>query len=194
MHLILMVRHIIKIRKHRESLYQKEKYLDEQIAEMAHYKHFLLKSGMDDGTSDLSDDNILPEENVVNPSIRYPLYQQLRELLETRKLYLDPELNQQTLITLLGTNKKYLYQAIAGYGEENFRSLINRYRVDESKRLIEQSIGIDSTQDMTTVYQSAGFNSAASFYRIFKILTGLTPAEYAIEAKKELKKSGKEPA
>ncbi|MEI6276392.1 MAG: helix-turn-helix domain-containing protein [Prolixibacteraceae bacterium] len=190
----LMFRYFIKIRRHRESLYHKEKYLDQQLTEMAQYKHFLLKSGMDDGTSDQSDVHVLLEETVLNPSFRLPLYQQLRELLETRKLYLDPELNQQTLITMLGTNKKYLYQALAGYGEENFRSLINRYRVDESKRLIEQSIGMDSTQDMTTVYQAAGFNSAASFYRIFKNLTGLTPAEYANEARKELKKSGKLPS
>jgi AraC-like DNA-binding protein len=157
---------------------------------MAHYKYFLQRSGTADGAQKQGNDKTLLEETVEAPSPRYPLYLQLRELLEARKLYLDPELNLQTLITLLGTNKKYLYQAIAGYGEENFRSLINRYRVDESKKLIEQSIGIDSTQDMTTVYQAAGFNSAASFYRIFKILTGLTPAEYAIEAKKELKKSG----
>ena len=189
--IILMVRHIIKIKRHRESLYQKEKYIDGQIDELAQYKLFLQKSGMADGTSDLSDNNILLEETVVNPSIRYSLYQQLRDLLETRKLYLDPELNQQTLITLLGTNKKYLYQAIAGYGEENFRSLINRYRVDESKRLIEQSIRIDSTQDMTTVYQAAGFNSAASFYRIFKQVTGLTPTEYVNEGRKEMKHHGK---
>jgi AraC-like DNA-binding protein len=192
--IILMFRHIVKIRRHRASLYQKEKYLDGQIAEVAQYKHFITKSGTVDQYPDESEDKILLEENVENSTPRYPLYLQLRDLLETRKLYLDPELNQQTLINLLGTNKKYLYQAIAGYGEENFRSLINRYRVDESKRIMELNLRIDSMQDMNSVYAAAGFNSAASFYRIFKNHTGLTPAEYTSEALRELKKAGKSPS
>ena len=192
--IILMFRHIIKIRKHRESLYQKEKYLDEQIKEIAQYRQFFTKSGTVDVSQDQAEDTALSEESVENPSLRYPLYLQLKELLTTSKLYLDPELNMQTLIMMLGTNKKYLYQAIAGYGEENFRSLINRYRIDESKRIIEHNLGIDSMQDMNTVYPAAGFNSAASFYRIFKQYTGLTPAEYTSEARKELKKTGNSPA
>jgi AraC-like DNA-binding protein len=190
--IILLVRHIIKIRKHRESLYQKEKYLDEQIKEIAQYRQFFTKSGTVNASPEQAEDTALSEESVENPSLRYPLYLQLKELLTTSKLYLDPELNMQTLIMMLGTNKKYLYQAIAGYGEENFRSLINRYRIDESKRIIEHNLGIDSMQDMNTVYPAAGFNSAASFYRIFKQYTGLTPAEYASEARKELKKTGKQ--
>ena len=189
--IILMFRHIIKIRRHRESLYQKEKYLDENIAEIEQYRHFLKKSGTVDVSPDRAEDKILLDDNVENPSLRYPLYLQLRELLTTRKLYLDPELNQQTLISLLGTNKKYLYQAIAGYGEENFRSLINRYRVNESKRLIEQSLSIASPTDIAVVYPASGFYSAASFYRIFKQYTGLTPAEYTNEVRKELNKAGK---
>ena len=182
----LLFRYTIKIRRHRETLYQKEKYLDQQLAEMGQGSQFLSNANAGNRPADPSDD--FTGESDEESYLRYPLYLQLHELLSSRKLYLDPELNLQTLITLLGTNKKYLYQAIAGYGEENFRSLINRYRVDESKRLIEQSIRIDSTQDMTTVYQAAGFNSAASFYRIFKQYTGLTPSEYANEARKELKK------
>jgi AraC-like DNA-binding protein len=187
----LMFRHIIKIRRNRESLYQKEKYIDEQIAELTLYKQFLTKHGATDATPDMTEDKGPLDTAAKNPSPRYPLYLQLRELLETRKLYLDPELNQQTLITLMGTNKKYLYQALTVYGEENFRSLISRYRVDESKRIIEHNLGIDSMSDMTSVYQASGFSSAASFYRIFKSITGLTPTEYASEARKEMKKTGK---
>ncbi len=187
--IILLFIHISKIRKHRESLYQKEKYLDEQIAEIALYKHLFTLPATGDQSPGQAEDKMLAGENVENPASRYPLYLQLRELLETRKLYLDPELNQQTLISLLGTNKKYLYQAIAGYGEENFRSLINRYRVDESKRIMEPKPGIDAMPDMSSVYQASGFSSAPSFYRIFKHYTGLTPVEYASEARKEARKN-----
>jgi len=185
----LLFRYIIKTRRSRESLYQKEKYLDQQLAEREENRQFLATAGPANLKADKTEDQTSMDENVENPSSRYSLYLQLQELLTTQKLYLDPEMNMQTLITILGTNKKYLYQAIAGYGEENFRSLINRYRVDESKRIIEHNIKINSMLDMSSVYSAAGFNSATSFYRIFKQYTGLTPAEYANEARKEMKKT-----
>ena len=185
----LLTNYIIRIRRNRESLYLKEKYLDEQIEEIAQYKNSLTKSGTTDEAPDQAEDKSPLEKSAENPTPRFSLYLQLRELLEATKLYLDPELNQQTLIAMLGTNKKYLYQAIAGYGEENFCSLINRYRVDESKRLIEHNLSTGSSPNIEAIYLASGFHSAPSFYRIFKQHTGLTPMEYSSEALKQMKKA-----
>ncbi len=68
------------------------------------------------------------------------LYFELRELLETKKLYLNPEINLDDLIKLLGTNKKYLYHAIKSNYEDNFRSLLNEYRINHVKSMIVESI------------------------------------------------------
>ena len=93
-----------------------------------------------------------------------------------------------TLVNLLGTNKTYLYQAISSNSSENFRGLINRYRVNEAKRIIEESVARSLVFDGASLYSAVGFNSSGSFFRAFKHYTGLTPKEYAVETKKEARK------
>jgi AraC-like DNA-binding protein len=114
------------------------------------------------------------------------LFAELREAFEAQKLYLDPELNLKTVIKVLGTNKKYLYQAI-NENSDNFRSFLNRYRVDEAKRIIEHKIRRKEELNLSELYVPAGFNSAVPFYRAFKLLTGLTPKNYADEVRREVK-------
>jgi AraC-like DNA-binding protein len=107
------------------------------------------------------------------------LYFELREALETQKLYLNPELTLDDLIKVLGTNKKYLYYAIKSNTEDNFRSLVNEYRVNHVKSMIHDAIENTNKIDIDAIQHSSGFQSNASFFRIFKSKTGLTPSEYA---------------
>lgn len=109
------------------------------------------------------------------------LFKDMIRLIESQKLYLNPKLDLKQVITLLGTNKFYLYNAINKNSESNFRNIINRYRVEVAKNIIEQECNKGETGNSTNIYVSSGFNSAASFYRIFKQHTGLTPMEYARE-------------
>jgi AraC-like DNA-binding protein len=58
----------------------------------------------------------------------------------------------------------------------NFFDFVNLYRVNEVKGLMKK----DSTGDSKN-YQlayEAGFNSKATFYRIFKKFSGQTPSDY----------------
>ncbi len=119
--------------------------------------------------------NLNIESNLGNYS---NLYFELRELLETQKLYLNPELTLDDLIKELGTNKKYLYYAIKSNTEDNFRSLVNDYRVNHVKSMIHAAIENTKKIDIDKIQLSSGFQSTASFFRIFKSKTGLTPSEY----------------
>ncbi|MFZ4771816.1 MAG: helix-turn-helix domain-containing protein [Ferruginibacter sp.] len=92
------------------------------------------------------------------------------------------------MIKILGTNKKYLCQAISENSDENFRSFIFHYRVDEAKRIMKNGIRSNEQINLSEVYTSAGFNSTASFCRAIKLLTGLTPKEYAMETRKGTRK------
>lgn len=111
------------------------------------------------------------------------LYFELRELLETKQLYLNPEINLDDLIKLLGTNKRYLYHAIKSNYEDNFRSLLNEYRINHVKSMIVESIKNNRKIRMEEIQESSGFQSTASFFRVFKSKTGLTPLEYADQVK-----------
>jgi AraC-like DNA-binding protein len=111
------------------------------------------------------------------------LYFELRELLETKQLYLNPNLNIEDLIKELSTNKNYLYYAIKSNYEDNFKSLLNDYRINHIKSMIVESIENNKKIRMEEIQESSGFQSAASFFRVFKSKTGLTPLEYSQQVK-----------
>ncbi len=127
-----------------------------------------------------------PSENSVEIKSE-SLYIKLIDTIENEKLFLNPELDQKTLIRLLGTNKKYLYEAIKIHGETNFRGIINRLRINHAKNHIENQITNKNPIDFSQLYLIVGFNANSTFYRTFKTMTGITPNEYAIEFKKDLK-------
>ena len=114
------------------------------------------------------------------------LFNKIIETIDDEKLFLNPELDQKTLIRILGTNKKYLYEAIKVHGESNFRGIINRLRINHTKKTIETNIIEGRIINFTELYATSGFNANSSFYRIFKSITGLSPSEYAVEFKKDL--------
>lgn len=180
----------IKLRKFRESLYRKEKYLDKQIAEMMMYKFpSLTVNTTPPGNATVQPDPGKTDESMPqDPLQQEDLYVRLLEVIENQKLYLDTEMNLKTLINLLGTNKTYLYQAISQNSSENFRGLINRCRINEAKRIIEESVARSSVFDGASLYSATGFSSSVSFFRAFKQFTGLTPREYATQTRKELRK------
>jgi len=101
---------------------------------------------------------------------------QLETALVDDKIFLDPTVNIQQLSAKLGLPSRELSTVINKVFKKNFRDLINEYRVEEVKFNIIQS----NFQNMSLVglaYES-GFNSEASFYRIFKKKTGLSPKEF----------------
>ena len=108
------------------------------------------------------------------------LYCQLHKLIESKKLYLDTELDVETVVKTLRTNKKYLYYAITENSDDNFRNIVNRYRIEEAKKNIELKIQNNESVNISELYLSSGFSSSVTFYRSFKLITGFTPKEYAI--------------
>ena len=104
------------------------------------------------------------------------LSERLLAHMESSKPYLDPELTLVDLARQLEISRNQLSQVInAGVGD-NFYNFINKFRVEEVKRLINH----DSSRQYTilALASDAGFNSKSSFNSIFKKATGLTPSEY----------------
>lgn len=113
------------------------------------------------------------------------LYEKIIKIIEEDKLFLKPDFDLNDLVKLVGSNKKYIYESISKNNDLNFRGLINRLRVNESKKIIQEMVLIKKAINFIYIYENSGFNSNSSFYRIFKTATGLTPSEYAIEFKKD---------
>lgn len=58
--------------------------------------------------------------------------------------------------------------------QKNFSEVINSYRVEEAKNLLIQK----PNYSIEGIAFEAGFGSKATFNRVFKKHTGLTPSEY----------------
>lgn len=126
---------------------------------------------------------IFEEEIAKHPN---QMLAELLDLIQEKRMYLDPAFSQKSLVAELGTNRQYLYEAINSSGEENFRTMINRFRVNSAKKQMELELEQSIKTNMTKLYEVVGFNSYRTFFRAFKSITGLTPNEYIDEYKREV--------
>lgn len=116
----------------------------------------------------------------------HTIYEELESIMKKDEIFLDPDLDLNQVIKMLSTNKKYLYEATSEFGGKNFRTYINEYRIDYSKKDIENKIINKDAFNVSTVFNDYGFKSNATFYRAFKAETGLTPSEFIEQLRKEL--------
>jgi AraC-like DNA-binding protein len=104
------------------------------------------------------------------------LKQNLLELLDNKKIYLDAELKITELCRNLNTNRTYLSNVINNDFQLSFNDLINKYRVHHVISLIEKDIHNKSS--FRELADASGFGSLSSFNRAFKKFTGTTAGEY----------------
>ena len=178
----LMVYMKVKDSKTRFLFFRKEKELDFQSEQLQ-----VLKATVQQGSQEVQSSE-KPAQHLEDEAKRNPnqLLTELLDLIEEKRMYLDPAFSQKSLVAELGTNRQYLYEAISSSGEENFRTMINRFRINFAKKKIELEIDQSIKTNLTTLYEVVGFNSYRTFFRAFKSITGLTPNEYVDEYKREL--------
>jgi len=103
-------------------------------------------------------------------------YQNLLQLIEKEKLYLDAQLSMDLLSKKLGLSSSYLSKIINQKEEKNFYDFINAYRVSEVKaNLVHPNY---SHYSILGIGLEAGFKSKSTFNAVFKRMTGMTPSNY----------------
>lgn len=106
----------------------------------------------------------------------------LKHIMHQEKAYLNPELTLNDLSVLAEVKLPDLSSFINTSLGKNFNDYVNDYRVDEFKKLVKSEATDPRATMMELAYES-GFNSKASFNRIFKEHTGKTPTQYRREVK-----------
>jgi AraC-like DNA-binding protein len=101
--------------------------------------------------------------------------------METEKPYLDPELNIDQLASQMAIPSHHMSQVLNQGLNHNFYFFINKYRIEESKRMLSEK---KTQKTVLEVLLDTGFNSKSTFNRIFKQYTGATPTQYMKSAKK----------
>jgi AraC-like DNA-binding protein len=103
------------------------------------------------------------------------LKEKLLYYMETNKPYLKSDLKISELADSLSVPYYHLSQLINDEFSINFYDFVNKYRVEEAKKLL-----IEDTRNykILAIAYEVGFNSKATFNRVFKKATDLTPSEF----------------
>jgi AraC-like DNA-binding protein len=104
------------------------------------------------------------------------LLNDLKKIMKTQQPYIDCELNLQGLASKLNTSVHKLSQVINEHFRQNFFDFINSYRIEEVKKLLQDSK--NNNLKVISLAWDCGFNSKSAFYTAFKKDTGMTPVEY----------------
>jgi AraC-like DNA-binding protein len=113
----------------------------------------------------------LSDSQMLNLSIH------LTTLMEKEKMYLDNDLNLPTLAEKLGIGIHEASFLINETGGDNFYNYINKYRVEEAKRLLASS-KMEQLNILGIAFAS-GFNSKTTFNTTFKRIVGISPSQYS---------------
>ncbi|RYZ93669.1 MAG: AraC family transcriptional regulator, partial [Moraxellaceae bacterium] len=89
--------------------------------------------------------------------------------------YLNSDINLNIFSEHINMKPREVSNIINSYYGVNFFEFINRFRIEEAKRLLMIENSGDSILDI--LYKS-GFNSPSAFHRIFKRYEGITPSIY----------------
>jgi AraC-like DNA-binding protein len=100
----------------------------------------------------------------------------IEAMLVDTKLYLDSEINIQTLADLCSVRVHVLSAYLKRHYNKNFYNFINYYRIEEAKRFLTDPE--QHKYSITHIAENSGFNSRSAFYNAFKKHTGYTPGEY----------------
>lgn len=104
------------------------------------------------------------------------LEKNLIQLLESERIYLDPDLTLKQVANKLEVSSENLSFVINQKFDMNFRDLINSYRINSVKSQLDSEE--TNTRSILEIALDSGFNSQASFYRAFKKFENMTPKAY----------------
>lgn len=105
------------------------------------------------------------------------LGRRIEEMLREERLYLEPDLKVAGLAKrLLEPEYKVSRAVTAGLGIANFNRLVNRYRIEHARNLLEKPA--QAHRPILDIALESGFASLGPFNRAFKETTGLTPRRY----------------
>ncbi|EDP70161.1 Quinolinate synthetase A [Flavobacteriales bacterium ALC-1] len=100
----------------------------------------------------------------------------VKNLMEVEKAYLNPELNLSDLAKMAKMSRGQLSEIVNTGFNKNFNDFVNTYRVEAFKVMLKEKK--HKQLSLLGIAHDCGFNSKATFNRVFKKLTNHSPTEY----------------
>ncbi len=99
--------------------------------------------------------------------------EQLLAVMQDGDWYLESRLSIKDVAARMATNETYISRALNKGLGKSFNAFINGLRVKHAQALLEQD-----ELSLLDIAAAAGFNSKATFNRVFRDLSGQTPSQY----------------
>jgi AraC-like DNA-binding protein len=93
-----------------------------------------------------------------------------------KKLYREPLLTLKDVAEKASVPAHYVSQILNEKLNEKFYDYINRYRIEECKRIL--STHAQNEKTILEILYDVGFNSKSVFNNAFKKYVGMTPSEF----------------
>lgn len=106
------------------------------------------------------------------------LYNHLLELMEDPAVYTDAECNRETLARLVGTNYKYVSDALHECADLTPADFINQYRIRYAARLL-----VTTDEPVGLIIEQCGITNRSTFARLFHDYYSMSPTEFRHAAK-----------
>lgn len=125
--------------------------------------------------------NSISKKTVSNSAILTDLAAKLNRLMEENKWYLDANYSLTNLSADTDITANTIREIITAEGYKNFSAYINSFRIAHAEQLISK--GYLDTYSIESLCKDSGFQSEATFYRVFKKIHDRTPKEYSYSLK-----------
>lgn len=108
---------------------------------------------------------------------RETLLHEVERVMETTTDYCQSDFSLERLAAMIGSNSRYVSEAInEGYGK-NFRTYLNEYRIKEAMRRLADTEHYGGLT-IKAISESVGYKSQANFITVFTRMTGMKPSIY----------------
>jgi len=135
-----------------------------------------IKAGKPFSVTEQPDEDQKYRFNKISDLEAQAIIERLKKSMVEQKLYLNEELKMPDLAKAVGCSNQALSQIFNAFMNERYYDFVNRYRVEEFKRIVATTDFSRFT--LKALAKQSGFSSYTSFFRTFKEQTGVTPNDF----------------
>jgi AraC-like DNA-binding protein len=132
-------------------LYRKEKETDFQLELM---RSRLNKKRIGEDNPETGDEASSPAEERMNSRLRNlcRFFPRLWRSSRQRNCICRRNWIEKYIVKRLNTNKRYVYESVRVHGDHNLKGLMNRLRINEAKRIIQERLRAKEDINLPDVY------------------------------------------